>query len=57
MTIQDDIPLLVRHSYMALTTRLMREGKLIDPAGTASILLRHFDAKVGVPDNAPAADG
>lgn len=57
MNIQQDIDLLVRHSYMALTTRLMREGNLIDPAGTASILLRHFDVKVGTPENAPAADG
>ena len=57
MTVQDDIPLLVRHAYMALTTRLMRDGKLIDPAGTARIFLRHFDVKVGTPDKALAAVG
>lgn len=57
MTIHDDSPLLVRYAHSALITRLMREGALIDPLGIASILLRHFDVKLGTPERAPMADG
>lgn len=57
MTIHQDSPQLVRHAHMSLTTRLMREGVLVDPLGTASVFLRHFDVKMGTPEQAPMADG
>ena len=37
---------LIRHAYAQLTHRLLREGQLIDPAGSASLLVRHFDVAV-----------
>lgn len=37
---------LIHHAYARLTTRLLREGALVDPAEVASVFLRHFDVKL-----------
>ena len=40
---------LLTHAYAQLTKRWMREGRLVDPAGDASVLFRHFDVAVAEP--------
>ena len=57
MRTQPDADKLIQHAYARLTTRLLREGKLVDPAGTASVFMRHFDVKLAREGECGSNDG
>lgn len=57
MRLQPDAIHLIQHATTRLTTRLLREGELVDPAGAASMFLRHFDVALADQGQAGNADG